>query len=281
MTNEYQDRANYYNNLHFLDETITAVVHLEDEEDCLFWKPILSQYGKGNYKYIYHTRENNVPGGCEECLKYKPYLSPYFFVCIDSDMRYILQEQDINVQHYICQTYTYSIENHFCEANTLQSRFAPLGQSFDFTTFLSKLSEVVYEPLLILTHNLRNNITSFGIREYRSCFPSQCCRADLANNGQPLLEKLHSNFERYNVNNVDLSAEVSLLQSLDITPDNAYLHVRGHNLCDLVLYIGNLYCQHIKGVSFKNDILYKSDFKPTYWELSKIISDIQELNRQN
>ena len=104
MTNEYQDRANYYNNLHLIDDSITAVVHLEDEEDCLFWKPLLSHYGKGNYEYIYHTRDNDVCGGCEECLNYKPYLSPYFFVCIDSDMRYIQREENINVQHYICQT---------------------------------------------------------------------------------------------------------------------------------------------------------------------------------
>ena len=279
MTNEYQDRANYYNNLHFLDDTITAVVHLEDEEDRLFWEPMLSKYGKGSYKFIYHTRENNILGGCEECLKYKPHLSPYFFVCIDSDLRYILQEQDIDAQHYICQTYTYSIENHFCEAQGLQDRFSQSVQEFNFEDFLSELSRVVYKPLLWLIHNMRNNLLTFGIREFRTCIPHQCTRNDLANNGKGLLDKIRTSFERYNVDDEDLSVEADLLKSLNITSQNAYLHMRGHDLGDLVSYIGNLYFQHIQGKSFKNDIYYSFNIDANYWELQKIITDIQELNR--
>ena len=281
MTNEYQDRANYYNNLHLIDDTVTAVVHLEDEEDCLFWKPLLSHYGKGNYKYIYHTRDNDVRGGCEECLNYKPYLSPYFFVCIDSDMRYILGEEDINVQHYICQTYTYSIENHFCEASNLQNQFSGYQNGFNFKEFLSKLSEVVYQPLLLLTHNLRHGITSFGIKEFKACIPHQCHRCDLNNNAAGLLDTIRSNFDKYDFKNVDISEDITFLNSIGITASNAYMHVRGHDIAYLIVYIGNLFCQHIQGVSFKKDIYYNFNLSTNYWELNNIISDINELNKLN
>lgn len=281
MTNEYQDRANYYNNLHLIDDSITAVVHLEDEEDCLFWKPLLSHYGKGDYKYIYHTRDNNVRGGCEECLNYRPYLSPYFFICIDSDMRYILGEENINVQHYICQTYTYSIENHFCEASNLQKRFLEYESGFNFDEFLFQLSAIVYQPLLLLTHNLRNKISNFGIREFRACIPHQCLRSDLNNHAAGLLDTIRCNFNKYNFEYVDLSEEVTLLNSLGITVNNAYMHVRGHDIANLVEYIGNLFCKHIQGVSFKNNIYYNINISAKYWELNNIISDINELNKLN
>ncbi|MBR1932268.1 MAG: hypothetical protein IJ841_01100, partial [Prevotella sp.] len=60
---------------------------------------------------------------------------------------------------------------------------------------------------------------------------------------------------------------------IGVNEQNVYLHIRGHNLFDLVAYIGSLLC-HDTTVSFKKDILM-SDLPPqNYWQIEKVAEDI-------
>lgn len=288
MADVYQEQAQYFANVPLMQSGVVASVHLEDVEDKTFWNTMLQSRKPGHYYFITQSRspKGYDTKGCEQCLKYRPYLSKRFFICIDSDMRYLLQEAGLDAANYICQTYTYSWENHFCEASALKQRFeaqcSEKAVTFDFQFFLSTLSKAVYKPLLLLLYCLRNDKPDFNLRMFSACLPNQCKREELAENGKPLIERIAKNFEQYLNTDlakaVDFEAESSYCQSLYVNEQNAYLHIRGHNLFDLVAYIGNLLCRGTS-VSFKKDVLMNDLPPQTYWQIKKVAEDINIINK--
>ncbi len=286
MADVYQEQAQYFANVPLMQSGVVASVHLEDVEDKTFWNTMLQSRKSGRYYFITQSRspKGYDTKGCEQCLKYRPYLSKRFFICIDSDMRYLLQEDGLDAANYICQTYTYSWENHYCKASALKKRFETRcpekAVTFDFSVFLSTLSKTVYKPLLLLLFYLKNDKPDFNLRMFSACLPNQCKREELAENGKPLIERIAKNFEQYLnsdfAKSVDFEAESSYCQTLNVNEQNAYLHVRGHNLFDLVAYIGDLLCRGTS-VSFKKDVLMNDLPPQTYWQIKKVVEDINNI----
>ena len=286
MADIYQEQARYFANVPLMQSGVVASVHLEDGDDKSFWNAMLQSKRPGRYYFVTHSRspKGYDTTGCEQCLKYRPYLSKRFFICIDSDMRYLLQEPNLDASSFVCQTYTYSWENHYCEASALQHRFETQSPdkatTFDFQAFLSSLSKVIYKPLLLLLYCLKNDKTDFNLRMFSACVPNQCKRDELADNGKALVERIEKNFEQYLntsfAKSVDLDAESNYCQTLNVNEQNAYLHMRGHNIFDLVAYMGDLLCRGTS-VSFKNDILANELPPQNYWQIKKVASDIASL----
>ena len=286
MADVYQEQARFFANVPLMQSGVVASVHLEDVDDKMFWDGMLQSLHPGRYYYI--TQSRSPKGfdtkGCEQCLKYRPYLSKHFFVCIDSDMRYLMQESGFNASDYICQTYTYSWENHYCEASALQQRFETVSPNkaatFDYQQFLTALSNVLYKPLLLLIYCLRNDKPDFNMRMFSACLPNQCRRSELADNGKLLVERIAKNFEPHLnspfARSIDLEAEKTYCQALGVNEQNTYLHVRGHNIFDLVTYIGDLLCRGTSA-SFRNDILLYDLPSLDYWEIKTVASDIAEI----
>ena len=286
MSNVYRDQARDLANIPILRRDIIACVHLEDKEDKLFWDAILQSQHPGKYHFVTHSKSQSgkETSGSSHCLKFRPYLSKWFFIGIDSDMRYLLQEPELDAAHFVCQTYTYSWENHYCEAKALQKRFMDKCPEkaclFDFEAFLSAYSSVVYKPLLLLLYCLKNHRPEFSKKMFKDCLPHQCSGIELADNGRPYIERISKNFEQYLntpfAQSVDFEAESNYYQALNVNEQNAYLHIRGHNLLDLVAYIGDLLCNWPFG-SFKKDVLL-NDLPPhNYWQIKKVVSDISEI----
>ena len=148
-----EEQARYYRNIPLRDRSIKAVVHLEDAEDKLFWSNQLQKAFPATYLFITYSKneKGNDVHGCEQCLRYKPYLTKNFFICIDSDLRQLKGEERLSAGVNIAQTYAYSWENHFCEAEHLQKRFAESvsDSNFDFRAFLQNLSAIVYLNLIL------------------------------------------------------------------------------------------------------------------------------------
>ena len=286
MVDNYKLQATYFANVLTHQTNAIACVHLEDSEDKLFWNTLLQSHRSGLYYYITYSRSKNGndTSGCEQCLKFRPYLSKRFFICIDSDMRYLLQESDLDATHFVCQTYTYSWENHYCEAVALQQRFESRcpdkALEFDFAVFLSALTEVVYKPLLLLLYCLKHDKEDFNLRMFRACIPHQCLRKELAENGKPLIDRISKNFEQYLntpfAKSVDFEAESNYCQTLNMNEQNAYLHIRGHELFDLVSYIGDLLCRGT-ALSFNTDVLLNDLPPQTYWQINKVKNDISSI----
>lgn len=286
MVDNYKLQATYFANVLTHQTNAIACVHLEDSEDKPFWNTLLQSHRPGLYYYITYSRSKNGnnTSGCEQCLKFRPYLSKRFFICIDSDMRYLLQESYLDATHFVCQTYTYSWENHYCEANALQQRFESLcpdkAIEFDFTVFLSALTKVVYKPLLLLLYCLKHDKVDFNLRMFRACIPHQCLRKELAENGKSLIDRISKNFNQYLdtpfAKSVDFEAESSYCQALNVNEQNAYFYIRGHELIDLVSYIGDLLCRGTS-VSFKKDVLLYELSQQNYWQIKNVLSDISTI----
>lgn len=282
---EIKDWAEYYQNMHVLDDSIRAVVLMENMEDKVFWDVMLQRYRPGEYMYIGHDNSlddsQTIPGGCTECLKYKDYLTPFFFICMDTDMSQMLGNSNMGVSNYICQTYTYSWENHCCESSGLQNLFcskcSAKAGAFDFKVFLKEYSKAVYIPMLTLLACAKNASTNFTISTFCSCIPKQCKRIDLANNGEGLIVQIKSNFASAITpalkSSINYRAMAAICKSLRIDATNAYLHTRGHDIFNLLSYMGKLVCKG-QSMNFERDVMLKN-MTSTGWEMVRIEQDLR------
>ena len=276
--NRIEDQARYYQNLPLRDRRLKAVVHLEDAEDELFWDHQLQKASPATYHFLAYSKNDrgNEARGCEQCLRYRPFLTNRFFICIDSDLRQLRGEEGLSPDNFIAQTYAYSWENHFCESEYLQARLVKLlpNVEFDFRIFLQGLSKIVYEPLLYLVHYSQSSELNqqWNITKFNACLPLQPKRDELANNGRAYLERVAKLFREAIANlqqNVPMKNE-----HLDET--NAYLHIQGHQLYKLVLNIGTLLCRGTK-VAYKTDILDKALHTEGYVEIDNVQSDLVKI----
>ena len=276
--NRIEDQARYYQNLPLRDRRLKAVVHLEDAEDELFWDHQLQKASPATYHFLAYSKNDrgNEARGCEQCLRYRPFLTNRFFICIDSDLRQLRGEEGLSPDNFIAQTYAYSWENHFCESEYLQARLVKLlpNVEFDFRIFLQGLSKIVYEPLLYLVHYSQSSELNqqWNISKFNACLPLQPKRDELANNGRAYLERVAKLFREAIANlqqNVPMKNE-----HLDET--NAYLHIQGHQLYKLVLNIGTLLCRGTK-VAYKTDILDKALHTEGYVEIDNVQSDLVKI----
>lgn len=269
-----EDQANYYKNYHLRYRDTVAVVHLEDDEDKKFWNAELQNTKSGEYHFITQSKSNegNDTSGCEQCLKYSPYLNRRFFICIDSDLRLLRGEEGLIPENYIAQTYAYSWENHSCEYFHLDDRFKTKvpDSEFSFETFLRNLSQIVYKPLLYLVYHKTPDLNSkWNITKFNKCIPTQLKRAELENNGDTYLQKVRMLLET-ELASLSIPEDFSV-ESL--TPENAYLHIQGHKLYDLIVNIGTMLCKG-KGVAFKSEVLDNGFPILGYPEINNVHSDL-------
>lgn len=277
-------QAKYYNNIPILSPKYRSVVHLEDEEDKEFWNRILQKYKPGEYFYVSYSKSDkgNDTRGCDQCLKYRPYLNSRFFICIDSDIRHLMGESNLDADHYVIQTYTYSWENHYCEAEALQRAVsAHTGEcGFDFRIFLNNLSKALYEPLLLLLYSKKSDIVFLTEYQFRLILKTQCTALEAQNNGQGYVDYITEQFEPLltSASAIGFNAkkEAKLYSAQGLEADNAYLHVRGHNIYDLVVYIGKLYGKK-QMMHFEKDVLKKVSLDGNYWELTAIEKDLRSI----
>lgn len=273
--NRIEAQAQYFRNIPLRDRNIKAVVHLEDKEDIPFWKHQLRCASPADYHFItYSQSENGINStGCEQCLRYRPYLDRRFFICIDSDLRHLRGEEGLSAGNYVAQTYAYSWENHFCEAKRLQERFSALVPdcNFDFQIFLNNLSIAVYRPLLFLIKYSGSPELNrqWNISKFNACIPLQLNRNELADNGLPYVEKVSQKFE----DALNGLTQLEPMTNEYINESNAYLHIQGHQLYKLVLHVGTMLC-HGTGVAFKKDVLDRAIHSAGYWEIEGVQSDL-------
>lgn len=277
MDRIYQ-QAQYFSNLPLRDRSIKAVVHLEDSDDVPFWSNQLRNIHPAKYRFLTYSKNGNGTDsrGCEQCLCYKPYLNKRFFICIDSDLRQLKGEQGLTANNNVAQTYAYSWENHFCEAEHLQERFTELvsDSDFDFKVFLHNLSVVVYRPLIYLVHYSRCSELNqqWNITKFNSCLPLQPKRDELEDNGKGYIGRVAELFDE-KISGLQLPEEMT---NEYIDEANAYLHIQGHQLYKLVLQIGSMLCKG-KGVAFKTEILDKAVHTEGYNEIENVQLDLMQI----
>ena len=264
---------------------VDSIVHVEDEDDIWFWRQILGKYRPGRYKFMPGSmnEKGQHTTGCSQCLKYKDFLSQRFFICIDSDLRYMLDE-DISAQKGILQTYTYSWENHCCFAEKLQQTFADKtgrGNDFDFSIFLRRYSEILYRPFLLMLYQERNGLTIFDRIKFKELIAIQYRHGDEQDNGASLLGRIVGRLEPIQTiltdRDFDFTSEAARYAAKGIYESNTYLYVRGHCLYNMIMSIGDRLCAGLS-VDFEQDILRTALAFEAYDAISKIRADIGTLN---
>lgn len=266
---------------------VDSVVHVEDEDDIWFWQQMLSKYRGGRRHKFYPATLNergNRTTGCAQCLKYKDFLSQKFFICIDSDQRFLLDE-DISAEKGILQTYTYSWENHCAFDEKLQEnfeRYTHRGDAFDFRIFLREYSNIVYESFLLMLYQERNGLNDFGRDIFRSLISLTYMHDDELENGKNFLERLKSGLAGATAHakencDFDLEREAALYIPKGVTRDNVYLYVRGHCLYNSLVSIGKRLCVGT-GVDFEQNILKSTLAFESYDAISRIKADIRILD---
>lgn len=302
----YQSLANYYRNLTILKK-YKAAVHLEAKEDELFWGRLFKYYFPQNtFRFITYSKSHNgnKTTGSSQCLAYRDYLSKEFVVCIDSDYNYIFRKKNIDIHHFIFQTYTYSFENHICFSKGLSEVCREStgfeNKYFDFEKFFREYSNVIYE--FFVWHIILNRISFklLSIKAFWDVITLSRKKNDLMNQSRNYLATLKRKVsseikklkDKYPM--IDIDKEKIRLQNMGIYKDNVYLFVRGHNIYSLCVSLGRDVCEWIlaeekeklKGDSMKITQLYneRTTFKKNlkrnilfrqYAEICKIESDME------
>jgi hypothetical protein len=215
-----------------------AAVHVEAAQDQRFWDTIFYHFiPQWKFHFISHSRtwSGTESSGVTQCLSFKPYLGKNFFI----------------------QTYTYSIENHYCAAPGLdfvcKRASGETNGIFNFEFFLKRYSEIVYELFLWyinarITFDFKFDRWEFyqliGLRR-NAPYP------DINNNGESELAFLNARvqnklrmFEReYPL--TDIKPMRKRMIDLGVRADNVYLFLRGHNLFDSVVSVGRKVCEKL------------------------------------
>lgn len=256
-------------------EGCIAAVHLENYEDKLFWNTVLKSCHSGEYHYVAYSKskKGNDTAGKNECLSFAGHLDKHFFVCVDSDTDSLNSGMQSKADKYILQTYSYSWENHVCHAEELQRRYLEKNDTpkrdFNFLNFLNGYSMVVMQGVALMA------IDSAMVVNVSEIMDTQCTGDEMVNSGEFYLKRIGSALSQLFASIDGHTAETTLdkLNSYGINDTNAYMFSRGHNLYDIIVYIGKRCCSK-KGLSFERDILLKGFPVSGYREIEAIRNDV-------
>ena len=237
-----------------------AAIHVENRDDVDFWSMIFNHY-RPQYKFHFISGSRNENGretrGVTQCLKYLPYLSSKFFICIDSDYRYLLHDSKINVNHFVFQTYTYSFENHLCFAEGLNDLCHQITRQpntfFDFRQFLQEYSKIIHELFLWHIYFIAADANHFPMPEFNQLVTLEWGHShpDIRENGKHELDRLRLQVKtkvaemRRRYPKADLSILEKRYHPMGLTPENTYLFIRGHNIYYIVYMLIKEVCKRI------------------------------------
>lgn len=236
---------------HFKNEAIfvsqkDAAVYLEGEDDIFFWEPVFA-YALPKFKCEFYynsnlqaTREIEHRSGSGECQKFYPHTDRQFLVCIDSDYKYLINSHTFVENSFVFQTYTYSIENHYCYISNLDAVAARLTNSFNFDSFLKKYSKIIYELFVFSVLSLKKEDGIFPIKQFETILKI-VHPIDLSGDGINKLNRLRPIVDAkvlqlksdYSGNGTELNQLKVTLQNKGLTPETTYLFIKGHSLIDL------------------------------------------------
>ena len=263
---------------------VSTIVRVEDIDDITFWQTMLNTYcPRMSFKFFPYSQSgsNNRVTGKSNLLKYIPFASSRMLIAVDSDFDYLRQDTRLSASQYVLQTYTYSWENHYCYASSLQSHWQMHNDcGFSFSGFLRNLSEAIYLPLVILLIHKKQKKGAITLAGMESRILRHQPNRDtvLENDGQRLVSDIRSDLEDY-VSKVKKVKQSTFQQfertfnRLGFTQETAYLYMQGHCVYDLILRIGG--CLDTNPGDFKASVLDQTLQLGGYPEIDKVISDIK------
>jgi hypothetical protein len=230
-------------------------IFVENEADVPFWKDIFSKhFGQQSsiQTKIHPVSKESLAGGKKTVLKYADGADKFLLLCVDSDYDYLFDgatEQSEKIKHnpFIFQTYAYSIESYQCFAGSLQQIIVEATlcdeELVDFVEFMGNFSKIIYE--LFLYHCLeerRSQQTNSPSQLLSDCFHKAITiQTDkIIHTGEAELKRLENVVAAKlatlsEIDKTDVDNFRQQLEPLGLTPENTYLFIQGHFLCDKVV----------------------------------------------
>ena len=226
-----------------------VLVYVEGNEDISFWRKILSNYEKEiNIKFEIKCYSNDsLVTGKANLAKMFNQTGKYLVISLDSDYDYLFPDQSnisqaINNNPYIFQTYSYSIENLKCYAESLHDVCVQIiyfdQEKIDFVELLKLYSNIVYDlfiwNLYFYHENKEKNFTISNFCDVIKIMKNP----DINDHGVSALRNLEMRIQnkrqelqtQFPQDYVNLNYFANRLKSRELNKDNCYLFIRGHEL---------------------------------------------------
>ena len=229
-----------------------VTVEVEDNIDREFWRDLLTplcpekELHFNCFQTIVKGKDVVEVTGKARIIGLADSLNENHIGCVDSDYDWLLSNktQDgktISGSKYLLQTYAYSIESLMCQAESLVDFCRDNTEEaveFDFTDYLNRFSKIVYPLLMWSVYLYGNGNTSFTPTDWRKMLvntekDAEASLAIVKSKVQTATKELKTDFEAETAEKDKM--EQMLKDEKNVTVDNAYLYVRGHDLFDHLL----------------------------------------------
>lgn len=225
-----------------------VAAYVESYDDILFWRDLLNEAVPGARIEVMLPSRDSLGRGKKVALTRR--LGPHMIACVDADYDYLMQGATLTSamvcrSPFVLHTHVYAIENLQCHADTLAQVcvMATLNDRavFDFPRFMAAFSRIV-RPLLVWNvwayrHGVHTqfSLTDFArtveLRDVNLFRPERTLDA-LRRRVNKKIGALQRRFPQARSDYKPLGEE---MLRLGVTPDTAYLYMRGHDLLDVVV----------------------------------------------
>lgn len=232
-----------------------VTVEVEDTIDKDFWRDLLGELCPEKEFHFdpYHTILNEdgsseqTGKGKSQIIKASSSFNAWHIGCVDSDYDWILSDyteagKAISNTKYLLQTYTYSIENLMCLSCTLGALCSENTEEyveFDFVDYLTRLSKAIYPLLVWSTYLCSKDNHDFTSTAWHGVLvntekDAEASLEQIEAKAKAIIEEFDKNYADEIRDKTDFELENIIKK--DITDEETYLYVRGHELFGHVLY---------------------------------------------
>ncbi|MBQ0158215.1 MAG: DUF4435 domain-containing protein [Bacteroidales bacterium] len=226
-----------------------VVAYVESFDDILFWSGILREAEDKQTEYeVMLPSRTTLAKGKKIALQHQ--LGPNMIACVDADYDYLMQgatpmSRLLCTSPYVLHTRAYAIENFQCYAPALHqvcvSATLNDRRALDFEAFLMAYSRIIYPLFVWSIWAYRNGQHSHfsmlhfadttRLIDFSLAHPERCLET-LRQRCNRRIGRLQREFPNAKKSYLALRDE---LGQLGVSPDNAYMYIRGHDLHDGVI----------------------------------------------
>ena len=248
ISSEYQKASNS------LTKENRVLVYVEGTKDIPFWRNILSPYEReiGIKFEVNPYSQDSLATGKRNLEKIFDQTGKFLLIALDSDYDYLFPDhsyisQEINSNPCIFQTYSYSIENLNCYAESLHNVCVEITlvdkEKIDFVQLVKLYSNIVYDLFIW-------NLYFYHVNKEKNFTISSFCdvikivkNPDINEHGVEALKNLESHVQDklqelqkdFPEDYIQLNDIANQLKSRGLDRDNSYLFIHGHTLYDNVI----------------------------------------------
>jgi hypothetical protein len=251
VSSDYQKASNY---LAPKSAPKKILVYVEGVEDVSFWHNILSRHEKSvKIKFDIQPYSNSeLANGKKSLERLFQNTGDYLIICLDSDYDYLLPDnsdmsREISRNPCIFQTYTYSIENLKCYAESIFNICVKVThnttEKINFPELLIQYSKIVYELFIW-------NLYFYNVGDFNTFTIDNFCsiikiteNPIIDEHGKTALENLAARInlksqelqEQFPQHESDIALFADQLKEYGLTNENSYLFIQGHTIYDNVV----------------------------------------------